>query len=66
MSKVAKPTEIYDDSGNLLRIEFYDLEGKHVVDVLWDDREEQTIGNRIEFIKWAYHILDSKEYQVLK
>ena len=48
------PTDIYDKEGNLLRIEFNDLEGNHVLDAVWDDRDEQTSENRILFRQWAY------------
>ena len=66
MSKKAIPTEIHDQDGNFKRIEFHDTNGDHIVDVLWDDHEEQTIKNRIEFRKWAYHMLSNKDYLVDK
>ena len=56
--------EVYDDAGNLLRIEIHEQEtGKHVVDVLWDPHDEQTQENREDFRKWVGRVLRSKELE---
>jgi hypothetical protein len=54
------PVDVYDKDGNMLRIEFSDGEGEHIVDVVWDETEEQTSENRIKFRKWAYTMLEQK------
>lgn len=64
--KKAIPTDIYNDQGDMMRIEFHDDSGKHILDALWDDREEQSSENRIEFRKWAYHMMMQKDYLVDK
>jgi hypothetical protein len=64
MSKKASHKEIYDQDGNMLRIEFHDTNGEHIVNALWDEHDEQTPENRIEFRKWAYHMMKQKGYKV--
>ena len=56
------PTDVYDKDGNMLRIEFSDGEGEHIVDVVWDETEEQTSENRTKFRKWAYKLIEQKGY----
>ena len=63
--KEAIPTEIHDDTGDFKRIEFYDTEGDHIIDAVWDDRDEQTPKNRTEFRIWAYRLMRDKGYQVI-
>ena len=45
----ARQKEIYDQDGNLLRIEVTLENGEHLFDVLWDPREEQNEKNRLDF-----------------
>jgi hypothetical protein len=61
----AIPVNVYDDSGNLLRIEFNDTEGNHIIDAVWDEKDEQTNENRVEFRKWAYRFIEQKDYEVI-
>ena len=56
-------TDVYDDNGDMLRIEAHDLEGEFVLQAVWDPTDEQTSDNREEFRKWFYRILKQKEYQ---
>ena len=56
------PVDVYDKDGNMLRIEFSDGEGEHIVDVVWDETEEQTSKNRENFRRWAYTMLEQKGY----
>jgi len=64
--KIAIPTDIYDKDGNMTKIEFNDTDGEHVIDAIWDERDEQTSENRIEFRKWAYRQLEQQGYEVRK
>jgi len=64
--KKAIPVDVYDKEGNMLKIEFNDGNGDHVVDAHWDPLDEQTSENRIEFRKWAYTMLNRKGYEVLR
>ena len=64
--KRAIPVDVYDKDGNMLRIEFHDSEGEHIIDAVWDPKDEQTSKNREEFRKWAYNFIKNKDYEVLK
>lgn len=67
MIKKASHIEIHNAMGDLERIEFYDVDkGEHIVDAIWDDRDEQTPEKRTEFREWAYHMLMQKDYLVDK
>ena len=57
-------TDVYDDKGDMLRIEAHDLEGEFVIQAVWDPTDEQTSENREEFRRWFYRILKNKEYQL--
>lgn len=56
------PTDVYDKDGNMVRIEFHDGAGEHIIDVVWDENDEQTSKNRESFRKWAYTMLEQKGY----
>jgi len=56
-------TDVYDDNGDLVRIEARDSEGQFVVQAVWDPNDEQTSENREAFREWFYRILKQKEYQ---
>jgi len=58
------PMDVYDKEGNLKMIEVTDTSGNHIIDVLWDDNDEQTNENRIAFREWAYDKLKQKDYEV--
>ena len=64
--KKAIPAEIYNDQGDMVRIEFHDGSGEHIIDAVWDERDEQTSKKRIEFRDWAYHMMMQKGYEVDK
>lgn len=64
MIKKATPTEIHSESGDLLRIEFHDQDGKHIIDAVWDDSDEQTTDKRKEFRLWTYKAVQNKGYLV--
>lgn len=64
--KRAIPVDVYDKDGNMIRIEFNDMEGNHIIDAVWDPMDEQTSENREAFRKWAYNFVRNKEYEVLK
>jgi hypothetical protein len=62
----AIPVDVYDKDGNMLRIEFADSEGNHVMDALWDPTDEQNSENRVLFRKWAYNHLRNQDWEILK
>jgi len=65
MEKSVKPTEIFNDKGDLLKIEFHTLRGQFVLEAVWDERDAQTNENREAFRKWAYHMMGNKKYKVV-
>ena len=65
--KTAVPTEILDKDGNLLRIEFHEQDGTHIIDAQWDMRDSQTNDNRAKFRQWCYdHVEHNLKYEVVK
>lgn len=64
MKQEVIPTDIYQD-GDLIGIEFNNLEGEFVLVAEWDPTDEQTSENRTAFRRWAYNFLnDNLNYQV--
>jgi hypothetical protein len=61
---VALPTDIYDSDGNMVRIEFTDGNGKHILDAMWDFSDAQTSENRTYFRKWAYDFLTNQGWEI--
>jgi hypothetical protein len=64
--KRAIPVDVYDKEGNMIRIEFNDMDGNHIIDAVWDSNDEQTSENRESFRKWSYDFVRNKNYEVLK
>lgn len=58
------PVDVFSKEGDLMRIEFYDLDGAHIIDAQWDDTDEQTNENRIKFREWACRFIEQKGYEV--
>jgi hypothetical protein len=63
------PTDVYE-KGELERIEFFDLDGKFVVQCVWDWETDkvQTSENREAFRKWSYKMvnqLDNRKFEVM-
>ena len=52
--------EIYNPEG-LVRVEIYNEDGTHFMDILWDDREEHTPANKEAFSNWVRQVV--KRYQ---
>lgn len=55
-----KLLHIYNPMG-LARVEVYNEDGTHFMDILWDEREGHTPANEEEFSKWVRQII--KRYQ---
>jgi hypothetical protein len=56
-----KLVEIYNPAEGLVRVEVYHEDGEHFMDVLWDERDEQTTAKKDEFQKWVSQVI--KRYQ---
>ena len=62
--KNVRITEIYDDEGNLSRLEASDVDGgAHVLDGHWDPLDKQTSDNRASFRAWFNKMLRRKGYE---
>ena len=55
-------TEIYDSDENLIKIDVHDLEGQFVIQIVWDENDEQTFENRKAFREWANRQLKQRDY----
>lgn len=60
----AIPTDIYDKNGNLIEIEFHNVEGEFIVVAHWDINDKQTSQNREKFRRWAYQMVKRLGYEV--
>jgi len=60
------PVDVYDNDGNMVRVEFYDGKGDFAFQVLWDPSDEQTSKNREDFRLYAYRMADQLKYEVNK
>ena len=59
------PIDVYNNEGNLTHIDVQDAKGDFVMQILWDEHDEQTSENRIAFREWAYkHLEQSQGYEV--
>lgn len=57
-------TDIYDSSGNLVRIEAHTVDDQFIIQGLWDTNDEQTSENRENFRAWFYRQLRNHGYKV--
>ena len=64
--KRAIPVDVYDKNGDMIKIEFNDANGEHILDAVWDPTDEQTSENRVAFRKWAYNHVRNQEWEILK
>jgi len=56
--------DIYDNEGNMTRIEAYDRQGEFIMQALWDPTDEQTSENRVKFREWfAKHLERSSDHE---
>lgn len=62
----AIPVDVYDREGNMLRVEFSDGQGNHILDAVWDESDAQTSENREQFRKWSYNFLRNQGWEILK
>lgn len=53
-TRYVRLTEVFNDDGKMVKIVAEEAEtGRHVLDVLWDPRDEQDEDTRKEFRQWA-------------
>ena len=58
------PIDVYDKDGNLTHIEVLTPSGEFVMQILWDEHDEQTSENRVKFREWTYRMLSQLGYEV--
>jgi hypothetical protein len=63
MAIIAK--EIFDDEGKLTHIEYTNGYGEHVIDAVWDERDEHTPEKIEAFREWASKMLDDMDIPVV-
>lgn len=56
--------DIYNKEGELVRIEVYKDDGDFLMQFLWDQQDEQTSDNRVEFRKWVNRHLKQAGHEV--
>jgi len=55
-------TDIFDKDGNLVKIDVHDLDGQFIIQIVWDENDEQTSENRKAFREWANRQLKQRDY----
>jgi hypothetical protein len=63
---IAVPVDIYGKDGDMIKVEFNTTSGEHIIDAVWDPRDEQTSEKRTDFRTWAYRLVEQKGYEVKK
>ena len=58
----ARQIEVFNEYGDLERIEITLEDGTHLFDAVWDDQDEQTEKNRIAFREWVKRVVEQKEH----
>ena len=60
----ARQLEVFDQDGNLERIEITLEDGKHLFDAIWDETEEQNEKNRIAFREWTKRMVSQQGHDL--
>jgi hypothetical protein len=60
----ARQVEVFDQDGNLERIEITLENGTHLFDAQWDENDEQTENNRIAFREWTKRMVSQQGHDL--
>jgi hypothetical protein len=60
----ARSVDVYDQEGNLEKIEITLETGVHLFDAMWDPNDEQTDQKRIEFRQWVKRITSQHGHEL--
>jgi len=60
----ARQAEVYNENGDLEKIEVTLETGEHLFDAVWDPIDEQNDKNRIEFRQWVKRVVDRKGHEL--
>jgi hypothetical protein len=57
--------EVFDEEGNVKSIEVTNGYGEHIIDAVWDERDEQTQENKDAFRAWTLKMLRDMDIPVV-
>jgi hypothetical protein len=60
----ARQLEVFDQDGNLEKIEITLENGTHLFDAVWDDNDEQNEKNRIAFREWTKRMVSQQGHEL--
>jgi hypothetical protein len=60
----ARQVEVFDQDGNLEKIEITLENGIHLFDAQWDENDEQTEKNRIAFREWTKRMVSQQGHDL--
>jgi len=60
----ARQAEVFDQDGNLEKIEITLENGTHLFDAQWDENDEQTEKNRIAFREWTKRMVSQQGHDL--
>ena len=60
----ARQVEVFDQDGNLEKIEITLENGTHLFDAQWDENDEQTDKNRIAFREWTKRMVSQQGHDL--
>jgi hypothetical protein len=60
----ARQVEVFDQDGNLEKIEITLENGTHLFDAQWDENDEQTEKNRIAFREWTKRMVSQQGHDL--
>ena len=60
----ARQLEVYNENGDLEKIEVTLETGEHLFDAVWDPRDEQNDKNRIDFRQWVKRMTDQHGHEL--
>jgi hypothetical protein len=60
----ARQIEVFDQDGNLEKIEITLQNGSHLFDAVWDPKDEQTEEKRIAFREWTKRMVSQQGHDL--
>lgn len=60
----ARQKEVYDQDGNLEKIEITLEDGNHLFDAIWDPNDPQTSEHHIKFREWAKRMVKQQGHDL--
>ena len=60
----ARQAEVYNENGDLEKIEITLESGDHLFDAVWNPEDEQNDKNRIDFRQWVRRMVDQHGHEL--